>query len=480
MREQLKQYVDLLFAGIPDAEDIKQEILQNTLDRYDDLIAQGKTPEAAYQLAISGIGDIHEILGNQTDSTGVAVHAPVAEGNSFPRNKLLTAIAIACFILCPIPVLVFENSFGVCLLLVMVAAGVALLTLYGKENRAADAPVDKRTTIKRMFCRGVWICGVIVYLTVSFFTGDWHITWLIFPILGCICGLGSAIADIGKSTVSAVIRIVVFSLLLVVLIPCMLSLYYGFSSYSGYWSSPISGDLSYSGGSVASSTITDVEIEWVNGSITLQTGNTDSIEFQETLYSESTKPMVWKQSGGKLIIQFSEKDLHFGIFETNSVKKDLVITIPETWVGDSVTINSVSAEMNVTGLSCEELDLNNVSGTCSFKECRVKDLTMETVSGSIEYSGTLTSLDCDSVSADCTIYADNTPASIDMDGVSSDLILYLPEDCGFRVSMDSLGKKFTSDFSTTVQNGSYLYGDGSCRITADSVSGEIIIRKRAE
>lgn len=480
MREQLKQYVDLLFAGIADAEDIKQEILQNTLDRYDDLIAQGKTPEAAYQLAISGIGDIHEILGNQAESTKVAVRPPVTEENSFPRNKLVTALAVAFFILCPIPVLIFENSIGVCLLLVMVAAGVALLTLFGKENRETDAPVDKRTAIQRGLCRGVWICGVIAYLVLSFFTGDWHITWLIFPILGCICGLGNAILDIGKSTVSAVIRIVVFSLLLVVLVFVVLSLCYGISSYSGYWSSSISGDLSYSGGSVASSTVTDVEIEWVNGSITVQTGNTDSIEFQETLYSDNTKPLVWKQSGGKLIIQFSEKDIHFGIFETNSVKKDLLITIPKTWVGDTVTINSVSAEMNVSGLSCEQLDLNNVSGTCSFEECLVKDLSLETVSGRIAYSGTLTNLDCDSVSADCTIYADNSPASIDMDGVSADLILYLPEDCGFRVSMDSLGKKFSSDFSTTVQNGSYLYGDGSCRITADSVSGDITIRKRAE
>ena len=64
MREQLIQYVDLLFAGAENCEEIKQEILQNTLDRYDDLIAEGKVPEAAYRLAITGIGDINEILGS--------------------------------------------------------------------------------------------------------------------------------------------------------------------------------------------------------------------------------------------------------------------------------------------------------------------------------------------------------------------------------------------------------------------------------
>ena len=64
MRQQLIQYVELLFAGAPGSEEIKQEILQNTLDRYDDLVSQGKTEAAAYRLAISGIGDIndHEIL----------------------------------------------------------------------------------------------------------------------------------------------------------------------------------------------------------------------------------------------------------------------------------------------------------------------------------------------------------------------------------------------------------------------------------
>ena len=45
MREQLIQYVQLLFAGAADCDDTRQEILQNTLDRYDDLIAAGKTPE---------------------------------------------------------------------------------------------------------------------------------------------------------------------------------------------------------------------------------------------------------------------------------------------------------------------------------------------------------------------------------------------------------------------------------------------------
>ena len=85
MRDQLIQYVRLLFAGTPDSYDMQQEILQNTLDRYDDLIAQGKAPEAAYRLAISGIGDINEIVGNvQTQPSSAP--APVREQQEDPQD----------------------------------------------------------------------------------------------------------------------------------------------------------------------------------------------------------------------------------------------------------------------------------------------------------------------------------------------------------------------------------------------------------
>ena len=59
MKEKLIQYVDLLFAGATGSEEIKQEILQNTLDRYDDLIAEGRSPESAYRIAISGIERVY-------------------------------------------------------------------------------------------------------------------------------------------------------------------------------------------------------------------------------------------------------------------------------------------------------------------------------------------------------------------------------------------------------------------------------------
>lgn len=64
MREQIQAYVNGLFADaaltIRNAE-VRQEILQHTLDRYDDLVASGKPEQEAYGEAVAGIGDVSEL-----------------------------------------------------------------------------------------------------------------------------------------------------------------------------------------------------------------------------------------------------------------------------------------------------------------------------------------------------------------------------------------------------------------------------------
>ena len=136
MREQLIQYVSLLFAGAENCEDTKQEILQNTLDRYDDLIAQGKAEEAAYRLAITGIGDINEILGRKDTVLPAMPVERVETDTAF--KKLLRAIAVGLYILCPLPLFVLGemgmNTFGLCGTLCFVAVATVLIILGSKKS----------------------------------------------------------------------------------------------------------------------------------------------------------------------------------------------------------------------------------------------------------------------------------------------------------------------------------------------------------
>ena len=204
MREQLIQYVSLLFAGAENCEDTRQEILQNTLDRYDDLIAEGKTPEAAYRLAIIGIGDINEILGSAPRTAPAPVTKP--EKLDTPVKKILRAVAVFLYIISPIPLFVLSvmpgmEVYGLCGTLSIVAVATAIIILGAKKEapkaEAAQAEkTDSKSELRKSIGSLIWAIGLAVYFIVSFLTGAWYITWVIFPILGAVRGLVNAILDL--------------------------------------------------------------------------------------------------------------------------------------------------------------------------------------------------------------------------------------------------------------------------------------------
>jgi len=210
MREQLIQYVNLLFAGAPDSDDIKQEILQNTLDRYDDLVSQGKAPEAAYRLAISGIGDINEILNHEPEQTIHQIPSPAAESENEETDsdsrKKNRAIAIGFYIISPIPLILLSEfgyeTIGLCFTLILIAfATMELIQNREPSTQETAAPVDTDFChpLKKNIGNLIWAIGIALYFAISFMSGAWFITWIIFPILGCIKGLINAIIDLKEA-----------------------------------------------------------------------------------------------------------------------------------------------------------------------------------------------------------------------------------------------------------------------------------------
>ena len=211
MREQLIQYVNLLFAGAVDCEDVKQEILQNTLDRFDDLVSQGKSPEAAYRLAISGIGDINEILGAAPQHKVTPNYEPIQEITPETEDELkrkkTRAVAIAMYILCALPLIVLVDlgldNLGLCLTLALVACATYLMIITGKKDDA-DEMEEKQSDepkhpLKESIGKMISVTGLIAYFGISFLTGAWYITWLIFPIMACVRGLSDAIIDLKEA-----------------------------------------------------------------------------------------------------------------------------------------------------------------------------------------------------------------------------------------------------------------------------------------
>lgn len=205
MRDRLIQYVDLLFAGAADAEDIKQEILQNTLDRYDDLVTQGKTEEAAYQLAISGIGDISEILGAGFSKNPHAedVRSALQEETERIQSRKMRAVAIAMYICSAVPLFILAeigySTLGLCMTILLVGTATYLIMLAHKPE--SDGAKEKASKDPRKVKRAriINLITLVLYFAISFTTRAWFITWLIFPISGCVEGLINAISDLKEA-----------------------------------------------------------------------------------------------------------------------------------------------------------------------------------------------------------------------------------------------------------------------------------------
>lgn len=212
MREQLIQYVNLLFAGAPGSEEMRLEILQNTLDRYDDLVSLGKSPEAAYRLAITGIGDINELLG--TNSPNVVTSdasnhvAPISEdAYDTPAKKVMRAIAVALYIICALPLIILGDmgmdNLGLCGTLTIVAVATVLIILGKKQKPETHEIPEPAATPKQELQKSIgsliWAIGLALYFILSFLTNAWYITWIIFPIIGCVKGLVKACMDLKEA-----------------------------------------------------------------------------------------------------------------------------------------------------------------------------------------------------------------------------------------------------------------------------------------
>lgn len=141
MEPKLREYIEHLFVNAPHTEqanDLKEEIIRNTIERYHDLVADGKPEGEAYNLAIAGIGDINELL----SELGVSPVDISSDENKLiqikTRSTVFKSIAVALYILCIIPPICFSivncSNFGAIVMFLMISTATGLL-IYNRNTQ---------------------------------------------------------------------------------------------------------------------------------------------------------------------------------------------------------------------------------------------------------------------------------------------------------------------------------------------------------
>ena len=189
MKEQLQKHINKLFKHAPktdSARDLKDELLGNLFEKYDDLTSSGKTKEEAFKLAVDSLGDVSSLIEDlKREGT--------ENGDETKKRAVLLSLAVALYIASPVFVIGFTviGNYvpGVILLLVCIAAATALLiyraSVYPKNKSYSKAEIiEDAEKIKksRKFSSIFWLMVTVIYFVFSFVTGMWHVSWLIFLI----------------------------------------------------------------------------------------------------------------------------------------------------------------------------------------------------------------------------------------------------------------------------------------------------------
>ncbi len=190
-------YIEFLFKDSPDQTDLKNEIMLNSLDKFDDMVSGGMSEDDAFNSAVSGIGDISALLGEGKKKEAVT------NSSNKPRAVML-AIAVALYILSVVPCIIFEGDDTVApsLMFAMIAIATGLIiyrsTAYKKYEEQTDAEhsaknKEPQNEGKRMLKKSVqaafWMICIAAYFIVSFTTGAWYVTWVIFLIGGAVSSI---------------------------------------------------------------------------------------------------------------------------------------------------------------------------------------------------------------------------------------------------------------------------------------------------
>lgn len=208
MEYHIRSYLDDLFASAPDtrrAYELKVELAENLIEKYNALLAEGKSEEDAYQITILSIGDVSELFDSLQE--GEAASASV-DGHPVQNRAAATAIAVMTYILSFLPVIFSDSSIAIAAMFLMWAAATGLL-IYTNMSHQNYRPSDPDTVVsqfrnwqgktsqdhqlRRALHLVLWSLVVAVYFLVSFATQKWYITWVLFPIGVAAEGVISAI-----------------------------------------------------------------------------------------------------------------------------------------------------------------------------------------------------------------------------------------------------------------------------------------------
>jgi hypothetical protein len=202
MYEKFSQKLDELFENAPQtnrASELKDELLANLMDKYNDLVSNGKSEQEAFNITIAGIGDTDELIrglkGNDQFN-----YKQIKKDRE--KSALILSVSIGMYIMSVVILIMCTSVFrinsniAVCIMLTIDAIATCLI-IYNAISRpkylktddtiveefkewksANNAEKEVVKSIKSI----MWLIIVALYFLLSFGFHIWSFSWIIFII----------------------------------------------------------------------------------------------------------------------------------------------------------------------------------------------------------------------------------------------------------------------------------------------------------
>lgn len=207
MSNEIQQYLNNTFKNVPKTRasiELKEELLANSTERYNDLINEGYEEQDAINVVINSIGDITHLL-KELEKENITEDTKIYSDRK--KSALNKTIALALYIAGFVFLLksTFDGDaltglIGMILIYIFPTCLIVYsLLAYPKPKRTDQTIVEEfkewNSTHKNMvYIRNLiivilWLLIFILYFLISFLTDMWEITWILFLVAACATGI---------------------------------------------------------------------------------------------------------------------------------------------------------------------------------------------------------------------------------------------------------------------------------------------------
>ena len=213
------------------------------------------------------------------------------------------------------------------------------------------------------------------------------------------------------------------------------------------------------GASFANADVTELTIDWVSGTVTIEAYDGSEVVISETsedALTDSTTMHYFLESDGTLNIKFGIPGMKSQ--GENLPDKNLLVRVPRTLRLDEVEMNGLGRSIQMDSVCCSTLEMNSVSRQIDLNECEIDDIEVNSVSTNVEATFS------------------KMPENIELNNVSGNTLLYVPEDAGVTLEWNGLISDFYSELPVAKKGKKKVIGNGACAIECNSVSGKLYIK----